>query len=65
MLVIITGTERLLMDQKLEALKKEYPLEVEDLNYIQIDCREVSCRDLIQEVYSSVPNFISFVSLFK
>ena len=59
MLVIITGTERLLMDQKLEALKKEYPLEVEDLNYIQIDCREVSCRDLIQEV-TGVPFFSDY-----
>lgn len=59
MLKIITGQERLLMDQKLLALKKQYPLEAEDLNYSQIDCRDVSCKDLIQEV-TGVPFFSEY-----
>lgn len=53
MLFIITGKERLLMDQKLLALKKEYPLGEEELNYCRLDCREYSCQDLLKEVKSA------------
>lgn len=59
MVIIIAGTERLLMDQKVAALKKEYPLEMEDLNYTKIDCREVSVQEIIQEV-SGVPFFSNY-----
>lgn len=59
MLFIITGSERLLMDQRLEALKKEYPMTMEELNYIRLDCCEHSCRDLIAEL-TSVPFFSEY-----
>lgn len=59
MLFIITGAERLLMDQKLAALKKEYPLTSEDLNYISLDCREYSCQDIVNEV-TSAPFFSDY-----
>lgn len=59
MLFIITGQERLLMDQKLAALKKQYPLTIEELNDIRLDCREVSCQELVQEV-TSIPFFSDY-----
>lgn len=59
MLFILTGQEQLLMDQKVAALKKEYPIYEPNLNDIKIDCREVSCQEIINEI-TSVPFFSDY-----
>lgn len=59
MLFIITGQEQLMMEQKLAALKKEYPIMEPELNDTRIDCRDVSCQEIINEV-TSVPFFSDY-----
>ena len=59
MLYILTGQEQLLMDQKVAALKKEYPIFEPDLNDTKIDCRDLTCQEIINEV-TSVPFFSDY-----
>lgn len=59
MLFIITGQEQLLMDNKLAALKKEYPIQEPDLNDTRLDCRDFTCQEIINEV-TSVPFFSDY-----
>lgn len=59
MLFILTGQEQLLMDNRLVALKKEYPISEPDLNDTRLDCRDLSCQEIINEV-TSVPFFSEY-----
>jgi len=59
MLYILSGQEQLLIDQKLNALKKEYPVSEPDLNDTRIDCRELTAKQIINEI-SSVPFFSDY-----
>lgn len=59
MLIMITGEERLLMDQKVAALKQQYPITLEEMNFNRIDCRETPIDELLQEI-SGVPFFSAY-----
>ena len=53
MLFVIYGEERLLMDNRLEKLKEEYPIEMPELNLSTFDCREVPLSLLSEEITSA------------
>lgn len=59
MLYVIYGEERYLMNQKLEELKKKYPVEQEELNFTKLDCKEVPFSKIKEEI-SSIPFFSDY-----
>lgn len=59
MLYVIYGEERLLMDNRLEKLKEEYPIDMPELNLASFDCREVPLSVLSEEI-TSAPFFSQY-----
>lgn len=57
MLFVIYGTERLLMDQRLQKLKKQYQCSEEFMNYSQYDLNKESMETVLEDVM--IPPFLS------
>ena len=57
MLFVIYGTERLLMDQRLQKLKKQYQCLEEFMNYSQYDLNKESMETVLEDVM--IPPFLS------
>lgn len=57
MLFVIYGTERLLMDQRLQKLKKQYQCLEEFMNYSQYDLNKESMEIVLEDVM--IPPFLS------
>ena len=46
---VIYGEEKMLMEQKLAALKKQYRIHEEDMNVITYWCHETSISEMIED----------------
>ena len=57
MLFVIYGTERLLMDRRLQKLKKQYQCSEEFMNYSQYDLNKESMETVLEDVM--IPPFLS------
>ena len=57
MLFVIYGTERLLMDQRLQKLKNQYQCSEEFMNYSQYDLNKESMETVLEDVM--IPPFLS------
>ena len=57
MLFVLYGTERLLMDQRLQKLKKEYQCSQELMNYNSYDVSKEGMKVVLEDVMT--PSFLS------